>query len=89
MTETDREREREMQKIDYHKEFRPLGGTLPKDENCCACALGGSVSLCFSAFDSNSIEGSVSLRFAAFVCSVVKTCYCRMLQFYNKLEIER
>ena len=71
MTEKERERERDAQ-IDYHKEFWALGGTLPKDENCCTWDLGGSVSLRFSAFDCNSIEGSVSLRFAAFVCSVVK-----------------
>ena len=52
MTETEREREREIEReieryaeIDYHKEFRALGGTLPNDENCCAWALGGSVSL--------------------------------------------
>ena len=67
---TERERERDAQ-IDYHKEFRTLGGTLPKDENCCAWALRGSVSLHFAVFDSNCFEGAVSLHFAAFVCSVV------------------
>ena len=66
--ERDRERERERYaQIDYHKEFWALGGTLPndkeevgtlpKDENCCAWALGGSVSLRFAGFDSNCFEG--------------------------------
>ena len=40
----------------------------PPNENCCAWALGGSVSLRFAAFDSNCFEGSVSLRFTVFVC---------------------
>jgi len=45
------------------------------NENCCAWALGGSVSLRFAAFDNNCFE--VSLRFAAFASNCFEGCICK------------
>jgi len=73
-TERETERHREIYaQIDYHKEFRALGGTLPKEYDCCAWALGGSdVSLRSAAFDSNCLKShAASLRSIVIVLKVV------------------
>ena len=49
-----------------------------QDENCCAWALGGSVSLRFSAFV--NCVGSVSLHFAAFNSDSFEDCRLTPLQ---------